>query len=160
MLWAWLAHGKTRGSECGEGVFERAVNAQRGRKKASQQNYKPEKISVQQHWEQNGFCFLQDNELTRAHRTERNNPCGCKCYHWWNDAIFFSHCGFNVSAWLIDSEYSWPSGSLAVWHFPKKQRWVWVWTSVCLVAESSLTRQGTCTSSFDTFCPWTGSPSL
>lgn len=51
-------------------------------KKASQQNYKPEKISVPQRWEQNGFCFLQDNELTRAHHTERDNQRGHKCYHW------------------------------------------------------------------------------
>lgn len=58
------------------------LSTQRSHKKASQQNYKPEKISVLLHWEQNGFCFLQDNELTRAHHTERGNPCGHKCYHW------------------------------------------------------------------------------
>lgn len=28
----------------------------------------PGEISIQQHWEQNGFCFIQDNELTRAHK--------------------------------------------------------------------------------------------
>ena len=48
-------------------------------KKASLQNYKPEKISVLQHWEQNGFCFLQDNELTRAHHTVNCNQCRLKC---------------------------------------------------------------------------------
>lgn len=74
------------------------LNARCSRKKASQQNYKPEKISVPRHWEQNGFCFLQDNELTRAHHTEQDKQRGCKCYHWWNDAIFLSEHPLYVSA--------------------------------------------------------------
>lgn len=45
------------GPEPEEGVVERGLNARRSRKKASQQNYKPEKISIPRHWEQNGFCF-------------------------------------------------------------------------------------------------------
>lgn len=52
------------------GIACTGLNAQCSSKKASQQNYKPEKISVLRHCKQNGFCFLQDNELTRAHHTE------------------------------------------------------------------------------------------
>lgn len=105
-LEAWLAHAETRGPEREEGAFERALMPSAAAKKASQQNYKPEKISVPRHWEQNGFCFLQDNELTRAHHTERDKQRGRKCYHWRSDAIFLSERPLYVSAHLIHSEYS------------------------------------------------------
>lgn len=80
------------------GSVRAGLNAQSSHWKASQQNYKPEKISVLRHCKQNGFCFLQDNELTRAHHAEQDNQWGRKCYHCWNDAISLSEHLLYVTA--------------------------------------------------------------
>lgn len=101
----WLAHAQTRE----EGASERGRDAPCSRKKASQLNYKPEKISVLRHCKQNGFCFLQDNELTRAHHTEQHDQRGRKCCHMRKTMQSFSqgtsitcHCPLN-SHWIFTS---------------------------------------------------------
>ena len=87
-------------------------------KKASQQNYKPEKISVLRRWEQNGFCFLQDNEL--AHHTEQDNQCGRKCYCWWTDAIFSQWAAIKCLR-TFNSGWIFMTFKVAAWHFCKNQ---------------------------------------
>lgn len=139
--WAWLAHAETWGPGWGEGAFERGLNAPCSRKKASQQNYKPEKISVLRHWEQNGFCFLEDNELTRAHHTEQDNHRGRKYYHWWNDAIFLSEYLLYVcllNSWWIFMTFKVARRLHDVFKKKKNQRSVWAWACILWFAERDL----------------------